>query len=181
MIRTMVTRLGIVIHMPEHIMIRCMDQISSLRAELDRVLSGHGAHADFDSAVRDFPAALRGIRPQGVAHSAWEILEHIRIAQWDMLEFSRDASHVSPKWPGGYWPADPAPGNPAAWDHSVKLIHRDLTAMRKLVADPNTDLFAPIAHGEGQTLLREALQMADHNAYHVGELILLRRVLGAWK
>jgi len=98
-----------------------------------------------------------------------------------MLEFSRDAKHVSPEWPAGYWPEKAEPANAAAWDGSVKAFQRDLAAMRKLVSDPKSDLYTPLAHGEGQTLLREALQMADHNAYHVGELILLRRMLGAWK
>jgi hypothetical protein len=158
-----------------------MDQIQVLRKELDRLLSGQGAHADFDTAVTDFPAELRGVKPEGAAHSAWQVLEHLRIAQWDMLEFSRDAKHVSPEWPEGYWPKNAAPDSADAWDKSVTAFHRDLAAMRKLVADPKSDLFTPFAHGDGQTLLREAIQMADHNAYHVGELILLRRMLGSWK
>ena len=166
-------------------MIRCMDPIQSLRKELDRLLAGKGAHADFDAAVADFPAKLRGVKAQGAAgadpHSAWELLEHLRIAQWDMLEFSRDPKHVSPDWPGGYWPKNPEPESATAWNRSVKSFQRDLAAMRKLVSDPKSDLFTPFAHGDGQTLLREAMQMADHNAYHVGELIYLRRLLGAWK
>lgn len=158
-----------------------MDPIQSLRKELDRLLAGKGAHADFDAAVADFPAKLRGVRPEGAAHSAWEVLEHLRIAQSDMLEFSRDPKHVSPAWPAGYWPKSSKPESGVAWGLTVKAIHRDLAAMRKLVSDPKSDLFTPFAHGEGQTLLREALQMADHNAYHIGELVLLRRLLGAWK
>ena len=158
-----------------------MDTSKVLRAELDRVLSGKGAHADFDEAIADLPVALRGAKPAGQPHSAWELLEHLRIAQWDMLEFSRDAVHVSPEWPAGYWPASAAPPDAAAWDRSVAAFQADLKAMRKLVTDPSSDLFTPLAHGEGQSLLREALQMADHNAYHVGELVLLRRALGAWK
>jgi hypothetical protein len=158
-----------------------MDPIQSLRKELDRLLAGKGAHADFDAAIADFPPKLRGVRPEGAAHSAWEVLEHLRIAQWDMLEFSRDPKHVSPAWPAGYWPKSSKPESGAAWGLTVKAIHRDLAAMRKLVSDPKSDLFTPFAHGEGQTLLREALQMADHNAYHIGELVLLRRLLGAWK
>ncbi len=153
----------------------------SLRAELDRVLSGRGAHADFDAAVAGFPAKLRGVKPEGAPHSAWQLLEHLRIAQWDMLEFSRDAKHVSPDWPSGYWPKSAEPESAAAWDHSVKSFQRDLKAMRDLVADPKSDLFTPFPHGDGQTLLREALQLADHNAYHVGEMVFLRRQLGAWK
>src|ERR1700728_1181714 len=162
-------------------MIRCMDSTQSLRKELDRLLSGKGAHADFDAAVADFPAKLRGVKPEGAPHTAWDLLEHLRIAQWDMLEFSRDAKHVSPAWPEGYWPKSAEPESAAAWEKSVKSFQHDLAAMRKLVADPKSDLFTPLAHGEGQTLLREAMQMADHNAYHVGELIFLRRLLGAWK
>jgi hypothetical protein len=162
-------------------MIRCMDSTQSLRKELDRLLSGNGAHADFEAAVADFPAKLRGVKPEGAPHTAWELLEHLRIAQWDMLEFSRDAKHVSPAWPAGYWPKSAEPESAAAWEKSVKSFQHDLAAMRKLVADPKADLFTPLPHGEGQTLLREAMQMADHNAYHVGELVFLRRLLGAWK
>jgi len=158
-----------------------MDPNQTLRKELDRLLSGRGAHADFDAAVTDFPPELRGVRPPGAAHSAWEILEHLRIAQWDMLEFSRDPKHVSPDWPSGYWPKSPEPESEAAWDKSIRRFTHDLAAMRKLVAEPKSDLFTPFPHGEGQSLLREAMQMADHNAYHVGELIFLRRVLGCWK
>lgn len=157
-----------------------MDQNHLLRTELDRLLSGHGAHADFDAAIAGLPAKLRAVKPDGAPHTAWELLEHMRIAQWDMLEFSRDPNHMSPDWPGGYWPGSSGPENAAAWDHSVKSFHRDLKAMRDLVADPKSDLFTPFPHGEGQSLLREALQMADHNAYHIGELIFLRRLLGAW-
>jgi hypothetical protein len=185
-IRTRVSRLGIVSHMPEHIMIRCMaDKIyvplQSLRTELDRLLAGKGAHVEFDAAVADFPAEFRGRKPQGSPHSAWELLEHLRVAQWDMLEFSRDPKHVSPDWPRGYWPQKPEPESAAAWDGSVKSFQHDLAEMRKLVADPNSDLFTPFAHGQGQTLLREVLQVADHNSYHIGEIVLLRRTLGAWK
>jgi hypothetical protein len=158
-----------------------MDTNQPLRKELDRLLSGKGAHADFDAAVADFPAKLRGVRPEGSPHSAWELLEHIRIAQWDMLEFSRDPKHESPKWPEGYWPKSAAPDSADQWEKSVKVVKRDLAAMRKLVGDEEADLFKPFAHREGQTLVREALQMADHNAYHVGELVLLRRLLGCWK
>jgi hypothetical protein len=158
-----------------------MDPIQSLRTELDRMLAGKGAHADFDAAIADFPPALRGLKPPGSPYSAWELLEHLRIAQSDMLEFSRDPKHASPDWPNGYWPERPEPDNAADWDHSVKSFHRDLAAMRKLVSDPKSDLFAQFAHGQGQTLLRETLQLADHNAYHVGQLIYLRRLLGAWK
>jgi hypothetical protein len=158
-----------------------MDTNKTLRAELDRLLSGKGAHADFEQAIADLPAKLRGAKPHGSPHSAWELLEHLRIAQWDMLEFSRDAKHESPAWPEGYWPSSAAPPDEAAWKNSVEAFRHDLAAMRKLVASPASDLFTSFPHGEGQTLLREALQLADHNAYHVGEIVLLRRLLGAWK
>jgi hypothetical protein len=158
-----------------------MDPNTALRKELDRLLSGQGAHVDFNSAVTGLSARLRGNRPEGSAHSAWEILEHIRIAQHDMLEFSRDPKHESPKWPEGYWPTSPEPSSADSWEKSVKACEHDLAEMRKLVADPSSDLFTPFAHGDGQNLLREALQLADHNAYHVGEIVLLRRLLGAWK
>jgi hypothetical protein len=158
-----------------------MDPHQSLRKEVDRLLSGKGAHADFDAAVADLPPTLRCAKPEGAPHSAWELLEHLRIAQRDMLEFTRDPKHVSPAWPEGYWPKSAEPDTATAWEHSVKAFQRDLKAMRALVSDPKADLFTPFPHGEGQTLLREALQMADHNAYHVGELIFLRRMLGAWK
>jgi DinB superfamily len=157
------------------------DRAAPLRHHLLELLNGGHAHADFDSAVRNVPAALRGERPNGAEHSPWEILEHLRIAQADILEFSRDPAHVSPAWPSGYWPATAAPPDDKAWDKSVRAFRRDLKAMCDLVANPATDLFARIPHGSGQTILREALLVADHNAYHLGELVLVRRLLRAWK
>ena len=180
MIRTRVTRLGIVSHMPKTYD-TVMDPIRSLRAELDKLLAGGSAHADFDHAVAGLPIKLRGVRPEGAAHSAWEILEHLRIAQWDMLEFSRNPKHKSPAWPEGYWPRNAAPDNAAAWNQNIKAFRKDLKEMRALIRKSSSDLFAPFPHGEGQTLLREALQLADHNAYHLGELVFLRRILGAWE
>jgi hypothetical protein len=138
--------------------------------------SGH-AHIDFDAAVKDFPAALRGARPKGFPHSPWEILEHLRLAQWDILEFSRDAKHVSPDWPSGYWPETPAPPSAKAWEESVAQFRADLETLSKLAGDPSVDLFAKIPHGTGQTWLRQILMTADHNAYHLGQLMLLRRGL----
>jgi DinB family protein len=158
-----------------------MKKPDPVREHVLNLLKGRGAHVDFDAAVAGLPPRLRGVRPKGVPYSAWELLEHIRIAQWDILEFSRNPKHVSPKWPEGYWPKKPAPPSAAAWNKGVKAVRSDLNAMQALVADPKRDLFAPFAHGEGQTLLREALLMADHNAYHVGQLVLLRRLLGAFK
>lgn len=157
------------------------DRDGSLRTHLLELMKGGHAHADFDTAIRGIPATLRGKRPKGAEHSPWEILEHLRIAQWDILEFSRDARHKSPDWPGGYWPSATVPPAEKAWDKSVRAFRRDMMAMCELVADGTTDLYAPIAHGDGQTILREALLVADHNAYHLGELVLVRRLLGAWK
>lgn len=151
-----------------------------LRQELDRLLQGRGAHVTFDEAIENLPENLRGVRPEGSAHSAWELLEHMRLAQWDMIEFSRDAEHKSPVWPSGYWPATPEPLDAKAWDRSVASFRADNQRIRDLIAKPDSDLFTPFAHGEGQSLLREAFQIADHNAYHIGELVLLRRILGAW-
>ena len=152
-----------------------------LREHLVKLLSGSEAHADFETAIKELPAELRGKTPKGAEHSPWELLEHLRIAQWDILEFSRNAKHESPKWPEGYWPKEKAPADEKAWDNSVRDFKRDLKEMVELVQDEKTDLFAKLPHGEGQTILREALLTADHNAYHVGQLVLVRRLLGAWR
>jgi hypothetical protein len=152
----------------------------ALRQHVLNLLKGGNAHVDFDSAFKDLPAALRGKRPKGTQHSLWEVLEHLRIAQWDILEFSRNPKHKSPDFPDGYWPRTPAPPDEAAWDKSIRSFRKDLKAMCDLVTDESTDLFAKIPHGDGQTILREALLTADHNAYHLGEVVLLRRLLGAW-
>jgi hypothetical protein len=158
-----------------------MPNDASLRQHLLDLLNGGNAHADFDLAVKNLPADLRGKRPRGAEHSPWEILEHMRIAQWDILEFSRDPNHKSPEFPGGYWPATQAPPDQKAWDKSVRAFRKDLRDLCDLVAAESTDLFARIPHGDGQTILREALLTADHNAYHLGQLVLVRRLLGAWK
>jgi hypothetical protein len=152
----------------------------ALRQHLLDLLGGGNAHATFDAAIADLPAPLRGKKPKGAEHSAWQLLEHLRIAQWDILEFSRDGKHVSPKWPEGYWPKTLAPPTGAAWNTSIRKFRADLKAMCDLIADKKRDLYAPLPHGDGQTLLREALLVADHNAYHVGQLVLLRRLLGNW-
>jgi hypothetical protein len=156
------------------------DHTKSLRQQLVKLLSESEAHADFDAAVKDMPAALQGKRPKGAAHSPWEFLEHLRIAQWDILEFARNSKHKSPDFPGGYWPASPEPPDEKAWDKSIAKFRTDRQALCDFIGDESTDLFAKIPHGDGQTILRQALLAADHNAYHVGELILLRRILGAW-
>jgi len=152
----------------------------SLRKHVLYLLRGGGAHLDFEKAIADFPAAKRGERPSGVPFSAWGLLEHLRIAQWDILEFSRDGKHKSPPWPTGYWPETEAPPNAEAWDRSIAAFRADARAMEKLVSNPKTDLHAPIPHGDGQTILREAFLVADHNAYHLGQFVMLRRLLGVW-
>jgi uncharacterized damage-inducible protein DinB len=152
-----------------------------LRDHLGDLLTGGNAHVDWKTAFKGIAPKLRGVRPSGAAYSIWELLEHMRIAQWDILEFSRDPKHVSPDWPAGCWPKTQAPGSAKAWDKSLKSFARDLAAMKKLIANPRTDLFARIPHGTGQTILREALLVADHNAYHLGQVIVVRRLLGAWK
>ena len=157
-----------------------LDHVAVLRQHLLELLTGGHAHATFDAAIKNLPAGLRGKRPRGAEHSPWEIVEHMRIAQWDILEFSRNPRHVSPEFPRGYWPASAAPSDARAWDRSVRAFRRDLKAMCALVEDPKTDLFARIPHGDGQTILREALLAADHNAYHLGELVLVRRLSNAW-
>jgi hypothetical protein len=152
-----------------------------LRQRILYALRGGGAHVDFETAVRGFPAELRGKKPAGFPHTAWMLLEHMRLAQWDILEFSRNPRHVSPDFPDGYWPSSASPPSGSAWNRSLQSFRSDLKAMQELVQDESIDLFAPIPHGEGQTILREALLVVDHNAYHLGELVALRRLLGAWK
>lgn len=152
----------------------------SLRHHIANLLSGKGAHADFKEAVSGVPSNLRGAKPKGAPHSAWELLEHMRIAQWDILEFSRNPKHVSPKWPVGYWPENAQPPSRAAWSNAIKAYQRDREAMKKLVLNPKTDLLAKIPWGDTQTILREALLVADHDAYHIGQIVLLRRLFGAW-
>ena len=153
---------------------------ASLRKHLVELLKGGNAHADFDRAITGLPAKLRGAKVKDLPYSAWSLVEHMRIAQWDILEFSRNPKHVSPEWPGGYWPKSEAPPNASAWNKAVAGFKKDLAAMQVLVENPKTDLFALIPGGTGQTILREAMLVADHNSYHLGELIVLRRLLGAW-
>jgi hypothetical protein len=154
---------------------------SALREHLLFLLRGGGAHLSFEEAVAGLPGGMRGMKPPNIPFSAWRLLEHLRIAQWDIVEFSINPKHVSPAWPDGYWPEGDAPRDDAAWEKSIRQFRRDLKRMQALVANPRTDLYAPIPHGEGQTILREALLVADHNAYHLGQLVLVRRLLGAWK
>ena len=151
---------------------------SPLQQHLLNLLSGKGAHLDFEEAIRGVAPELRGKKIKGAPHTIWQLLEHMRIAQWDILEFSRNAKHVSPKWPEGYWPDSAAPPSDAAWKKSVAAFRGDLEAMKQLVAGADErQLYARIPHGDGQTLLREALLVGDHNAYHLGQLVFLRKML----
>jgi hypothetical protein len=154
-----------------------MKKTDPIRQHISNLLTKAEAHIDLREALKDFPKDLRGSKPEGGPHTPWQLLEHTRIAQWDILEFSRSAKHKSPKWPEEYWPKTEAPPDDKAWDKSVNQVLADLEAMRELVADPQRDLTAKIPHGGAQTLLREALLVADHNAYHLGQLVMVRRIL----
>jgi DinB superfamily len=149
----------------------------SLRGHLANLLNMKGAHVAFDEAIADFPVQLRGVKPKGAPHSAWQLLEHMRLAQEDILDFSRNPDYKEKKFPDDYWPAESAPPDEAAWDKSVRQFQHDLKEMKTLVADTKHDLLAALPHGDGQTLLREALLAADHNAYHLGQLMYLRKML----
>jgi len=147
-----------------------------LRHELVDLLEGRGAHAEVVPALAAFPVKLAGEKPEGAPHTGWELVEHMRIAQHDILEFAKDARFESPPWPAGYWPKTPAPPDAKAWGRALASFEQDLRAMIERVSDPEIDLFASIPHGEA-TLLHEALILADHNAYHLGQLVMLRRQL----
>jgi hypothetical protein len=156
------------------------DPDTDLREHLLALLEGGGAHVTFERAVEGLAPDLRGRRVEGLPYSPWQILEHLRIAQRDILEFSRAPDWASPDWPDGYWPQAPEPPADNSWDESVEAFQVDLSEMADLIRDPANDLHAPLPWGDGQTLLREALLVADHNAYHLGELVVVRRLLGAW-
>jgi len=155
------------------------DDNKSLREHLVYVLRGGGAHLSFDDFVNDFPAELCNRRIEGLPYSAWQVLEHMRLAQWDILEFSRNPNHISPAFPVGYWPDPSQLGTPELWEESIRGFRHDLNEMEKLVADDSSELYQKIPHGDGQTLLREALLVADHNAYHLGALAVMARIVKA--
>ena len=156
------------------------DPLEKLRQHLVDLLGPGGAHVEFDKAVADLPVKLRGAKPPNVPHSPWRLVEHMRIAQEDILEFTRDAQHKSPEWPEGYWPDGDAPPNEKAWNRAIRAFKADRKAMIDIVKNPKTHLLAPLLRGQGQTVAREAMLLADHTAYHVGQLIVVRRALGAW-
>jgi hypothetical protein len=147
--------------------------------ELEKLLKGGGAHASLKHALKDLPYNLVSAKPYNLPYSIWQLVDHIKIAQWDMLEFSKNADHKSPKWPEEYWSKEVAPKDEKHWNETVKQIESDLESFINLIQ--NDDLYQAIPHGNGQSILREALQIADHNAYHTAEIIIIRRLLGAWK
>lgn len=157
-----------------------MSKDKALRDHLIKLLMGRQAHVDLDTALADLPQELQGLKMEALSFTPWQLLEHMRIAQWDILEFSRNPQHVSPEFPAGYWPSADGPPDESSWSASVASFRADLNAMVDLVSNPTTDLFATIPHGTGQTILREALLVADHNAYHLGQLVVVRRGLGCW-
>jgi uncharacterized damage-inducible protein DinB len=153
---------------------------AAVRDHVARLLSWDDAHVAFDAAIAGVPPDVRGRQPSGL-HSPWQLLEHLRIAQHDILDFCRNANYKEMRWPDDYWPPSPAPPSTAAWDASIEQFRKDRKALQRIAADPKIDLDARIPHGTGQTYLRELLLIADHGAYHVGQLVLVRRLLGAWK
>jgi uncharacterized damage-inducible protein DinB len=152
----------------------------ALRRQLARALAWREAHVGFDAAVADLPAELRGRRPQGYPHSCWEIVEHVRLAQRDLLEFCRNPEYAAPRWPEEYWPARPEPPTAESWEASVAQFRADREELEAFVTSSGVDLGARIPHGTGQTYLRSVLLVLDHTAYHVGQLVAVRRLLGAW-
>ena len=155
------------------------NQHKILVGELTKLLLGGSAHISFQEAIKGLNPKLRSVKPDNMPYSIWQMVDHIRIAQWDMLQFSKDADHKSPKWPDEYWPTESEPADDDAWKGSIEQIDSDLDEFIELLE--HSDIYQPLEHGDGQTILREALQLADHNAYHIGEIVAIRRVLGDWK
>lgn len=158
-----------------------MDADSILRKQLLELLDGRNAHMQFKDAVAGFPLGSINTEPPNSKHTPWRLLEHMHIAQWDILEFVRNPKHVSPPWPEGYWPPEGKQAAQADWDQTLKGFREDLQAIHSLVEDPNTDLSTDLPHAPGYTVLREVLVLADHNAFHLGEFALMRGILGAWE
>jgi uncharacterized damage-inducible protein DinB len=158
-----------------------LDLDRSLRDQMVALLNWESAHVGLDRALAHLPRAARGQRASGMAHSVWQILEHVRIAQNDILEFSRNPNYRELKWPDEYWPMSAMPASDGEWQTSLRTFHRDLEAFCALIKDPANDLHEPFPHGTGQTLMRQALLIADHNAYHTGEIVAARRALGVWE
>jgi hypothetical protein len=154
---------------------------AALRSQISAFLGWPDAHARFDDAVKGVPAALRGVVPDGMPYSLWQLVEHLRFTQADILEFCVSPRYRAKKWPADYWPSAPAPRRAGGWSQAIAAVRADRTALQRLARDPSIDLFAPVPHGSGQTYLRELLLVADHTSYHVGQLIAVRRLLGIWK
>jgi hypothetical protein len=152
----------------------------AVREQIAKMLDWEEAHAGFDAAVADLPPALQGRQPAGLPYSPWQLLEHLRISQHDILDFCVNPKYQAMSWPDDYWPSTPQPSSADAWTESVRQFKQDRSALQRLARDPSIELDAPIPHGKGQTYLRELLLVADHTAYHLGELIVVRRLLGAW-
>jgi uncharacterized damage-inducible protein DinB len=161
-------------------MARGMSNDKAVRAQLVKLLDFEEAHVGFDKAVKGIPARMRGQLPQGTEHSLWQLVEHLRIAQADILEFCRTSKYKAKKWPDDYWPKTLGPRGAADWNKAIAGYRRDRTALQRLAANPQIDPVAAIPHGDGQTYLREILLVADHNAYHIGQIVALRRRLGIW-
>jgi hypothetical protein len=157
-----------------------VNELSVLREQLLALLHGGQAHMGFEEVIADFPMALINTQPPHVSYTPWHLVEHLRITQWDILEFVRNPAHVSPEWPKGYWPDPAQQASAAEWAHTIRMFRQDLKGVEGLVTDPRTDFYQVIPHGSGQTMLREILLVADHNAYHIGELGILRQVMRAW-
>ncbi len=158
-----------------------MTESDILREQLVKLLDWQDAHVNFDAAVEGIPSPLQGVRPEGLPYSPWELLEHLRLTQIDILNFCRNQDYKAPKWPDEYWPKTTAPPTPSDWQESINAFRADRHSLQSLIGDPALDLYAEIPHGEGQTYLREVLLVADHSAYHVGELVAVRRLHGVWK
>lgn len=158
-----------------------MPKSTTLRRELAALLESRNAHLNFRTVIERIPPNLRGVKPAGLPHTPWQILEHMRICQWDIVEFSRNPAHVSPRFPEGYWPEAQAPPSDSAWRKSVSAFQDDLKSMKTLILDESVDLFEPFSHAEEATLLHEVLLLADHNAYHLGQMVTCLRLLGDWE
>lgn len=159
---------------------KTMDKEGIVREQLLDLLRGGNAHMDFDQAVDQFPPPYFNSQPPNSDYTPWRLLEHMRIAQWDILEFIRNPNHVSPAWPEGYWPPQGEKADRKKWERTIRTFRVDLQTMKGIVENPNTSLLAPLAHAEGYTMLREVLVLADHNSYHIGEFAILRQIMGTW-
>jgi len=155
-------------------------QFSTLIENIVDLIEKGNAHVSLDDALENIPFALLGEKPGSLPYSIWQIVEHIRIAQWDILEFSRNAKHISPQWPDGYWPKEPVPKSKDAWNKCIEQIDADRKSFIELIKNAGDNLYEPFDYGTGQSLLKEALVLADHNSYHTGEIIIIRRLLNAW-